>query len=300
MIESWPMITDALIKAGAIKESVDAWMIAQGAYSHGSLSADTHAGGGAMDVWWSLVDTDAKVRAWRSCGIAMWPRTEVDSVKFGGSNRHGHGLWIGCPHLSPGAASQVVSFRNGRDGLIGNRIDRWARLTPSPIITWQQAHKRWTSTASGGPTGPSITKGLLDMAGTIRRHDAVKGTKAQVGKWTMVKLNKDGDVSLAIGPGNVLATVDMSAPIPAGGTLQGRFVVDLFKAGQKTKRGHSYPVCVELGKTGGSSFGNASLLIHLDDDKDGWSRRLRFEVIAYDTKSPITLGNAEFRALKES
>lgn len=139
MVATLPMIEDRLRVAGLIRQDLSG-LIAQGGYSRGKLSAGTHAGGGAIDVAHHLVNTPARVRLWRTCGIAMWERTEKDSPSFGPGNRHGHGIWIGCPHLHPEAAFQVSAYRNGRDGLVRNGPDRYPR---PQIVTWREALDTW-------------------------------------------------------------------------------------------------------------------------------------------------------------
>lgn len=137
------------------------------------------------------------------------------------------------------------------------------------------------------------------LMGTIKRHDGFEPAAA-VDKWSTVHINRHKDVSLAFTEGNVLATVDLSAVVPPGATVQGRFYTVSYKSGTETKRLHSYPPCIELTTTGGSSFGNATLLIHLDGtDKAGRSERLRFEVIAYGSAKPVPV-DVEFRVLVDN
>ena len=127
-----PLLESKLRAAGAVKQDLSG-LITQGAYSTGvAASAGTHAGGGVLDVKWSTVDTAAKLKAWRECGYTMSPRLESE----GPWPRHGHGVLIGCPHLSPTAARQVVAYRQGRNGLSNQGRDRGPRVR---FVTWQQA-----------------------------------------------------------------------------------------------------------------------------------------------------------------
>jgi len=89
----------------------------QGSYSDGSLSAGTHTGGGALDLN-VPGDPATIVRVLRKQGFAAWYRGP-DS----GFDPHIHAIDIGNRKLSPGAASQVVKYRAGGDGLAGSNPD---------------------------------------------------------------------------------------------------------------------------------------------------------------------------------
>lgn len=102
--DSLPMIEARLKEAGLIKNDLSG-LITQGAYSsHVKASAKTHWEGGAWDVKAALVNSADKRRIWRECGVAMWFRPAAE----GPWPDHGHGVWIGCPHLHAQAAAQVA------------------------------------------------------------------------------------------------------------------------------------------------------------------------------------------------
>lgn len=133
---SLPMIEARLREVGGIRRDLSG-LITQGAYSTSvSASAGTHSGGGVWDVAWSTVDTDVKVLAWRESGVAMFPRTPDQGFPY-----HGHGVWLGCPHLSPSAAKQLDDYRAGLNALVTRLHD----LSPRPdrLLTWEQALGEW-------------------------------------------------------------------------------------------------------------------------------------------------------------
>ncbi|MGO5554479.1 hypothetical protein, partial [Segatella copri] len=116
IIDTAPLIEAELRKIGAIKRDLSG-LITQGAYSTSvSASAGTHAGGGVIDVRYSLTDTDAKRRAWAAGAAIAFPRTRI----LGLWPSHGHVVWRGCPHLAASAARQVTSYLDGRNGLKSN------------------------------------------------------------------------------------------------------------------------------------------------------------------------------------
>lgn len=156
-----PMIEARLRAIGAITTDLFG-MITQQAYSAGvAASAGTHDGGGVWDVKASLADTPAKRRAWRESGVAMWYRPYIKD-KW---PAHGHGVWIGCPHLQGkagtngktwvhGALKQVEYYRLGLDGLAGKGKD--AGPLVRPIVTWQTALADWKKANSNpAPARPA-------------------------------------------------------------------------------------------------------------------------------------------------
>lgn len=131
--QALPLVEARLVKAGYIKKDMSG-LITQGGYNNGAVaaSAGTHDGGGVIDVKAALVDTEAKRRIWRKSGWAMWHRRTWE----GNWPEHGHGVLIGCDHLTTGASRQVVSYRAGKNGLANNGADQGPRVT---ILTWEQA-----------------------------------------------------------------------------------------------------------------------------------------------------------------
>ncbi len=134
--QTLPMVEARLKAIGAIKHDLSG-LVTQGCYrSRNKASAGTHAGGGVWDVKASLVDTPAKRLAWRESGWAMWHRQPHE----GPWAAHGHGVVIGCPHLSWAARRQIRAYRRGRNGLRSNRRDQGPRV---PIRNWKHAVKSW-------------------------------------------------------------------------------------------------------------------------------------------------------------
>lgn len=133
VIENIPVVEHNLREIGAIKTDLSG-MITQGGYNKGGVtaSAGTHDRGGVLDVRSTLVDNVGKLRAWREAGWFMSDRLPSE----GSWPRHGHGVLVGCPHVSSGARSQVESYRRGRNGLRGQGPDRGPRV---PIVTWREA-----------------------------------------------------------------------------------------------------------------------------------------------------------------
>lgn len=125
--DSWPTINKLARLKGYIRQQID---VTQGGYSTSvNASALTHAGGGVLDTMVTGAQLDALLE---ECGIAAYERTEADGFK-----PHSHILWIGCPHLHAQAAAQVTSWRNLRNGLRSNTLDR-DKTRPSPIRNWEQ------------------------------------------------------------------------------------------------------------------------------------------------------------------
>lgn len=101
----------------------------QGSYTGAvAASAQTHAGGGAIDIsisgWTTAQIWDALTQA-RRRGLVLWHRTPAQ-----GFTPHMHGVVDGCPHLSGlrnpvlgTAAWQVREYHAGRNGLAGRGAD---------------------------------------------------------------------------------------------------------------------------------------------------------------------------------
>jgi hypothetical protein len=108
----------------------------QGSFSTAvDKSKGTHAGAGAIDLSIKGLDdprVNSIVKLMRQIGFAAWHRTESD-----GFTPHIHGIAVGAPGLSPEAADQVVSLRNGRNGLKNQSLDphRGMKL---PVISFEQ------------------------------------------------------------------------------------------------------------------------------------------------------------------
>lgn len=105
----------------------------QGSYNRGGVSASsgTHDGGGAVDVSVSGLSSRQirkLVRALRDVGFAAWHRLYIAGLW----PAHIHAIAIGDRELAPLAASQVVQYVGGLDGLAARRTDAMS-YRPDPI-----------------------------------------------------------------------------------------------------------------------------------------------------------------------
>jgi hypothetical protein len=123
----------------------------QGSYNANNVfaSGGTHAGP-AVDVRTVPMKNRrqklAVVKAMRRVGFAAWLRPYAPGVW----GEHIHGIPIGAPDLSSAAAFQVKAYRNGRDGLAGNRPDPHAAMGVEPT-TWER-YKRSLKPTKGRAT----------------------------------------------------------------------------------------------------------------------------------------------------
>lgn len=96
--------------------------LSQGSYHPGtSASAQTHDGGGAVDVAGaslSPAQRTAVARAMREVGFAAWVRTPAQKFEY-----HVHGMAIADPDIHPSAFYQIADYYLGRDGLSGHEAD---------------------------------------------------------------------------------------------------------------------------------------------------------------------------------
>jgi hypothetical protein len=125
---------------------------AQGSYNGNAVfaSGGTHAGGGVIDIRTVPMKNRAEklraVKALRQVGFAAWLRPYAPGVW----GEHIHAVAIGQADLSSAAGFQVKAYRNGRDGLKGNRVDPQASLGVKPT-TWE-AYKRSLKPTKGRAT----------------------------------------------------------------------------------------------------------------------------------------------------
>jgi hypothetical protein len=136
--DALPLVEYRFAQRGWIQQDFSG-LVTQWGYKNNDVDASstTHNGGGVLDVRWTLVDTDAKLKVWQECGFAPFRRRPPQwSLTV-----HGHICVIGCDHIDPLAAWQVADYRNGENGLGGA-----ANHTPydGPIYvkrTWQDAQR---------------------------------------------------------------------------------------------------------------------------------------------------------------
>lgn len=123
--------TAAMLKWAQSRAGIGTFQIAQGGWNTGgvSASAGTHDKD-AVDLrisYLSEAKKTALLKAMKDAGFAAWIRPTVAGLW----GTHLHAVPIPpskdprtiARYLSPGAASQVLSYLAGRDGLAGNRVD---------------------------------------------------------------------------------------------------------------------------------------------------------------------------------
>lgn len=163
------MLTEAQRLAGRT------FQYAQGSYNGNAVfaSGGTHAGGGVIDIRTvPMPNRRAKMRAvkaLRTVGFAAWLRPYAPGVW----GEHIHAVAIGCDDLSTAAASQVRAYRNGRDGLAGNRPDPQASLGVKPT-TWE-AYLRSQRPTKGratvtDPAGAAVRREPGGHSAVVRRR----------------------------------------------------------------------------------------------------------------------------------
>lgn len=150
LVQAIPIAEKGLRALGVIKKDLTG-MISQGSYNTSvAQSAGTHSGGGTWDVTWSLVNSDAKKRAWFNAGIIPFERTKADSVNW---NNHGHLVVVGCPHRARSAVAQELAAKRGENALSNRGPFRGWR--PSTIIAWSTA-VRMQQAAKAAPKIPRV------------------------------------------------------------------------------------------------------------------------------------------------
>jgi len=176
----------------------------QGSWSTSvSASAQTHAGGGVLDIslrGWSSAQVWALLVACRQRGLVAWHRTALQ-----GFTPHVHAVMDGCPHLSGRdrpvagtAAWQVAEYRAGRNGLAGRGRDDgpreyvgstwWTYSTPTrpevdmPLTT-ADVNAIWDKTIDGVPMGDRLyfshrrAQAAVDELAKVRAELAVLAAK---------------------------------------------------------------------------------------------------------------------------
>ena len=135
------MLREAQRIANEQDPSIGKFTLSQGCFCHGvAASAGTHSGAGAFDLSirsYSSSQKDTIELALRKVGFAAWHRFPNQ----GPWPEHIHGVAIGSKDLPAVAQGQVRSYLNGRDGLVGNRVDHQPR--PATQLTWEQYEDKY-------------------------------------------------------------------------------------------------------------------------------------------------------------
>lgn len=172
--------------------------------------------------------------------------------------------------------------------------------TDHPHVEFDSSPYRAPS--GGAPTpppapAPTPPKQEDIMAGTVKKFGNGKKRTVHNRSWQSLDLNGKGAVSLASGPANVMATVQIQAVIPEGCTLAVRFYTVNYKKGAKTKVVTTYAAAGEAVHTGGKTYLTVPYLDYIGKAPKGWSRRLRAQVLA--TGGDITIEKSWARVLTE-
>ncbi len=145
------MLREAQRIANEQDPSIGKFKLSQGCFCHGvAASAGTHNGAGAFDLsvrGYSEHEKEVIALSLRKVGFASWRRMPSQ----GPWPEHIHGIAMGSKQLPPIAQSQVRSYLNGRDGLVGNRRDNQDR--PDKVLTWEQYKTKYLD----GDDKPDVT-----------------------------------------------------------------------------------------------------------------------------------------------
>jgi hypothetical protein len=212
--------------------------IVQGSYHTGvKASAGTHDGGGCLDL--APFDWKRKCRVFRELGDTAWHRPALKGVW----SEHIHTVDMGCTNLRDIARSQVVDYRNKKDGLKGHRDDPQWRPDPIPVfkltkkmatVIWPQKKVRRAkrvdlekvrAQALAGGTKPNPGVKLIQLAlnKALNRNLLIDGKFGEVTKtaYTAWQVILGFDVDDADGLPNQLSLTKL------GKTRGAKFVVSL-------------------------------------------------------------------------
>lgn len=139
--ETVDYLTAAALEAAKQEFGSDFHMM-QGSHNEGGVAASggTHDGGGVVDLSVPNGDWEGAVTALRKIGFAAWVRN-VDGYGQAGSGAHIHAVLMGNEQLSPQAQTQVNSYLNNDDGLVGSRADDSTREFVNNRFTWGDAEQ---------------------------------------------------------------------------------------------------------------------------------------------------------------
>jgi len=179
------MLREAQRIANEQDPSIGKLHLSQGCFCHGvAASAGTHSGAGAFDLsvrGYSEHQKEVIALSLRKVGFASWRRMPNQ----GPWPEHIHGIAIGSKDLPAVAQSQVRSYLNGRNGLVGNHRDTQDR--PDKILTWEQYRSKHldddTPDAGGASDSPPTDDATTQSTGDPYDIDSGQG----------VSMTKDSD-----------------------------------------------------------------------------------------------------------
>jgi hypothetical protein len=278
MIQSIEDVVEPRLKAAGYHTPIN---IFQQAYNSGgvSASAGTHDGGGALDHDRS---SEGETRIWREGGWADWRRgSPYDSM-----DQHNHGIVIGCPHVSSGAADQVNDYKNGRNGLSGGGADPGPDV---PYITWEDAYEKYANQKPAEPEG---------LFGMTKRVSSYRGDSQtfQTDNWNKtLGINKEGHATIAV---NTKGMCDMiiyvTGGVEKGEEISFRWQYLGTKGDSTNVDWQSSVISYDKGPNG-----DIQLVCHWDlkPHEDGWDHKLRLAVNTHNKK--VTFGVVELKGWED-
>lgn len=112
--------------AGEVKSGAP-WTTSQGCFHLGDLSAGTHAGADIIDT--THFAEFRRLKAIKDMGGFGWIRDARDSSDFANPNWHIHWGIKNSRKMSSSAVAQKASYLRGRNGLLGDGVDRYEYRT---------------------------------------------------------------------------------------------------------------------------------------------------------------------------
>ena len=159
----WDDLNEVARSRGIVKSNFD---VLQGSYNTSvSKSALTHSQGGTLDLRLIVGKEQEMDDLLEEFGFASYQR---GPRSYDGFDPHFHVVLCHCPHLHWQAANQVTSWKNGRDGLVRNWLDR-DKTRPKAVRTTAEA-LIWAKAAVGASAAP-VSLGSLNRAA---KGDATK------------------------------------------------------------------------------------------------------------------------------
>ncbi|WP_371590839.1 glycoside hydrolase family 25 protein [Streptomyces sp. NBC_00470] len=211
------------------------------------------------------------------CNTDFWWNRDTTSYA-------GDGLWIARYNNSPGnpGIQSAWVFHQYTDSPLDTNVGDFS--SRSALSNWA------TELQDGGSDDSDDDEGDDDVAPTDRWIARTDPQDIPSGKWTRVKLDNDGNVSIAFGPVHVNATawLTFAEGLTSGTSIQGRFFVTDDDGNLRRK----YPIA-ELTASDGRSYPAFSLNGgYLEADE-----RLRFETAVFEPScDTITLEQARASA----
>jgi hypothetical protein len=280
MVLSIEDVIEPRLKAAGFHTPVN---IFQFCYNAGgvSASAGTHDAGGALDHG---KGNDAETIIWREGGVADWQRGSPQDTAF---DDHNHGIWIGCPHVSSGAADQVDQYYAGCNGLSGWGPDQSPYVKP---ITWQDAYKKYAGNS------PTPDEGLFGMTKRISKYRG-KSQSFQEDNWNhTIAINDEGHATIATNTkGMVDVVLAVNSGLAAGDEIGVRWQYIGTKGDSSNVDWQSQPI--DLKSNGGSDRFQVVHHFDLKPEENGWDHKLR---LAINTgKHKVSLGTIEVKGWED-